>query len=353
MTGDTVLSENQSMKTAILLIVIGALSFFALSRDLIGNIRDEFRRDRTTLSKAERENAERTKQTSSLDLNGIETLVLETFNGDIVVQNGNAQQNSITIERFGQIIAPIERNGNELIVRSRAINGRSCDQCGASLTLQIDRAVDLQVEVVTGNFKSTGQINSIRASSVTGDITVENAGNTNLELEATTGHITVSGTDGAMRLVNVTGRTRVANGTIGTLSIEATTAPVTLENLKFENTQSANQLELVSSRLELRQVTDAQFEIDAITSDMLWDDVTLRPGSSNRIQSVTGGLEWRKFAAERGLDISGTIVTGGFTSTIPGFNIQMSDDTIQASQPGSNPAKLEMDIITGSVTLKP
>ncbi len=353
MTGAPLVLKNEHMKTAILLIVIGTVSFFALSRDLIGGIRNEFTQGNARRSSSARENTERTKQTSPLDLNGIERLVLETVNGDILVQHGEAAQNSITIERFGQIDAPIERSGNQLIVRAQATNGRSCDRCGASLTLQIDRALELQVEVITGNFKALGPIKSIQGVSVSGDITVENAGNTDLELEATTGNITVSGTDGAMCLVNTTGRTRVTNATISSLKIEATTAPVTLENLKFENTENANQFELITSNFEMRNITGAQFELNATTSDMLFNDVTLRPGSENRIQSVTGSLEWRSFATDSGLDISGTIVTGGLTSTVPGFNVQMNNGDFRASSPGDNPAKLEMDVVTGSVTLKP
>jgi CheY-specific phosphatase CheX len=168
-----------------------------------------------------------TKSSSSnYELAEINTLVLETFSGDIEVEISNTMSSLGQFEikekaddkRGVQQKTPIlERQGNLLSLKATQPN--ACLNCSVSYHIKLGKAMRLELRTNNGSITVTGLSNSIKAQSVNGDITLVKTGKTVLDLESSGGDITL---EQLALVANSQNKIRSTNGSIVFTQLENT-----------------------------------------------------------------------------------------------------------------------------------
>ncbi|MEY4530511.1 MAG: hypothetical protein RLZZ156_1232 [Deinococcota bacterium] len=196
--------------------------------------------------------------TSTYELVDINTLVLETFTGDIEVEISSTMSSLGEFEikekaddkRGVQQKKPIlERQGN--ILSLKALQTNTCLSCSVSYRIKLGKAMRLELKTQNGDIVVNGLSNSLKAVSTNGDIVISKTGKTVLDLASNSGDITLE------QLALVAGsqnKIRSENGSIVLNQLENTSG------LRlYGTTQNGN---FVSNRddLEMNSTENDQFQ---------------------------------------------------------------------------------------------
>lgn len=135
--------------------------------------------------------------TTEYELAEINTLVLETFSGDIEVETSQTMSTLGEFEimerandsRGIQQKTPVlERQDNVLSLRAT----QSCPDCSISYRVKLGKAMRLELRASNGDITVQGLSNNIKAVSNNGNINISDTGKTTLDLEGSNGNITLS-----------------------------------------------------------------------------------------------------------------------------------------------------------------
>ncbi len=155
---------------------------------------------------------------SKYELAEINTLVLETFSGDIEVEVSNTMS---TLGEFEikeqaddkrgvlQKTPILERQGNVLSLK--AAQPSNCDNCSVSYRVLLGKAMRLELRNQNGDVVVNGLSNSVKANSLNGNITIAQTGKTILDLTADNGDISV---ENAALVANSQNKIHNENGSI-------------------------------------------------------------------------------------------------------------------------------------------
>jgi DUF4097 and DUF4098 domain-containing protein YvlB len=162
--------------------------------------------------------------TSTYQLAEINTLVLETFSGNIEVEISDSMSSEGQFEiiekaddKRGVKQKPpiLDRQGSVLSLK--AIQPIACLKCSISYRITLGKAMRLELRNQNGDIIVTGLSNSIKASSSNGDINIAGTGKTILDLESTNGDIVL---ENLALMPNSQNKIRSENGNITLTQLE-------------------------------------------------------------------------------------------------------------------------------------
>jgi DUF4097 and DUF4098 domain-containing protein YvlB len=113
-------------------------------------------------------NAPSVTEKTSPDLNGITTLEVSSFNGDVVVTK--AENAAMTVVKRGKVEIKQGRDGNTL--RITAESERNCMNCSADITFEVPQALNLKLETGNGDLTAKDTLD-VNADSGNGNINLE------------------------------------------------------------------------------------------------------------------------------------------------------------------------------------
>ncbi len=106
---------------------------------------------------------------------------------------------------------------------------------------------------------------------------------------------------------------------------------------------------------EIRVVNTGKTILDLSSNNggIILENTTLPAGSQGRLQSINGGVQISQFGAGSGLEIRGRIVNGSLDNQRDDLMVENTENNdFQASLSGANPAKLEVQVENGDLTLE-
>ena len=315
-----------------------------------------------------------------LDLTGVDKLILETFNGSIIAQTDNESKSELKIVQRGDVLVPTERNGSSLTVRIKS-RLQNCEHCGADLTVQLSRAIQLEFRSINGDIVMTGRSQSLQANAVNGNIKLQKAGAGQYSLSSTNGDITLENASGNFGLNSINGDISASQLENAVLRLNTNGGTVDLENIIFDD--SEQQLELINAALNIqnaknarlninsngegihlenlaftgishlhgingeivvRNSKDAILKIDSNGANVTLEQVGFSAGSSNTIASINGDVTLDTLVLPTGLRLTGQTVNGTFENSLRSFVTRTEDNDrrFESVLAGTNPVRLEV-----------
>jgi hypothetical protein len=298
--------------------------------------------------------ADHTEQ-RSLDLAGITTVEVATFNGMVSVVVGD-EPPRLEVSVTGRATYEVERLGNLLYVAGKKL-GFSFGGSGVGLRLWLPPGLALKLSTVAAAVRVRGPARSLAASTYQGNILTEDTGSAELKLSAHSGTIEVRGAGGRVEVSNShgdiqvsggVGEVRVATGH-GNISVAQATGRIHLSSGHGEMHLSGvkGQMHLSTGHGAI-SVEDMEGQIQVATGrgELRLVRATFAPGSHNSLKTGSGPAEVRGITATAGMRLSvkvymGTI-SGSFAVELPGYTIQIGRTSLRAELPGPRQARLEI-----------
>ena len=231
-----------------------------------------------------------------LDMTGITAVEVATFGGELSVVTG-ADHPRLEATVYGNATWSVERVGALLYIVGKK-RGFFYHGNGVGFRLWLPAQLALKLANVSGSIRVRGDIRSVAANVVHGEI----------ELRA-------SNPDEA-RLRVVHGRV-IIHGVTSTFDITTTPGDVRITN------------------------SGGAFNITASPGNALLKEVTLAPGS-HTISTAPGDIEIAGIHAPGGLDLTGKATLLPITVDMPHYDIRNKGHYLHARLPGPRPAKLTL-----------
>ena len=215
------------MRTGVILIIIGTLIFLANTPELL-------RGEANFLQTSEALSVKIQPQSEETNLEGVEKLILETFEGTIDLETSDKL--FLSIERRGAVTQQIERNGTTLTIRAKS-QGVFCNQCRVNFKVGLNKAIALELHNTGGNISVNGRSLALKAQTVDGNISLKNAGHGRFDLQSTNGNIELENAAGNISLQSTDGNISATNLENTQLRINANGGTVSLKNIVFDDSQ--------------------------------------------------------------------------------------------------------------------
>ncbi len=190
--------QNKAMRIGMVLVITGVLLFVATLPESVWLSRGQGTESRTSTVIDNVLVSGTKSSSSSYELVDINTLVLETFSGDIEVEISHTMSSLGEFEikekaddkrGVSQKTPVLERKGNVLSLK--AIKPNACLNCSISYRIKLGKAMRLELRADNGDITVVGLSNSIKAKNTNGDIVISQTGKTVLDLESNNGDITL------------------------------------------------------------------------------------------------------------------------------------------------------------------
>lgn len=240
-----------------------------------------------------------------LDMTGVTAVEVATFGGDLSVVTG-ADRPRLEATVYGNAFWTIERVGTLLYIVGKK-RGFFYHGNGVGFRIWLPDQLSLKLANVSGNTRVRGDVRSLTANIVHGDIEVRASNPDVMRLRLVHGHVLIHGVTSAFDITATPGDVRIVNGG-GTLNITATPGNVRLEQ------------------------------------------VTLAPGS-HTISATPGDIEIIGVHAPGGLDLTGNGANPPITAELPGHDIRNKGRHLHVHRPGPKPAKLALHAV-GKLSVK-
>lgn len=240
-----------------------------------------------------------------LDMTGVTAVEVATFGGDLSVVTG-ADRPRLEATVYGNAFWTIERVGTLLYIVGKK-RGFFYHGNGVGFRIWLPDQLSLKLANVSGNTRVRGDVRSLTANIVHGDIEVRASNPDVTRLRLVHGHVLIHGVTSAFDITATPGDVRIVNGG-GTLNITATPGNVRLEQ------------------------------------------VTLAPGS-HTISATPGDIEIIGVHAPGGLDLTGNGANPPITAELPGHDIRNKGHHLHVHRPGPKPAKLALHAV-GKLSVK-
>jgi hypothetical protein len=268
-----------------------------------------------------------------LDMTGITSAEVASFNGDVTVEAG-AERPRLAVTLRGKTTYQAERLGSLLYVVARK-RGLTYFGSGASFHLWVPVGLTLKLATVGGAIRVHGGVRTLHASAVNGSIEVRSAGQADLHLSTSPGSVEVRGAHGRLKISTINGPLRLAE-VEGQIEASAVNAPV-------EIAQARGRIKVGNSNGAI-VVTDAIGQIQAATGvgGIRLERVTFEPGTSSWAKTGFGAVEALAVQAPGGLRIHARAHTRPIQADLPGYDIRYGRDHLRAHLAGPNPAHLDL-----------
>ncbi len=229
----------------------------------------------------------------TLEVTGVPSLAVETFNGRVSVLAGSGASVVVTVERRGsgrddaaaradlqKVDVTIEASGSTVTVRARRSDDRNhSGNSGADVTVTLPAAASLDLRSSNGEITTTGITGPVRIATSNAAVTVSGA-TSGIDATTSNGAITATGATGGVTASTSSGEidVRGASGVVdartsnGQVRIEATAATVHAHTSNGRLTftgqlaSGAHEFETSNGDVELTLPPDAAFSLDARTT---------------------------------------------------------------------------------------
>jgi hypothetical protein len=298
--------------------------------------------------------AEHTEQ-RSLDLTGITTVEVATFNGRLSISAGD-EPPRLEATLTGKATYEVERLGNLLYIAGKKA-GFTFGGTGVSFRLWLPAGLMVKLSTAAASVRVRGPLHALTASTYQGDILTEETGaadlrlkvaSSNVEVREAGGRVDVSASHGDIRVAGGSSDVRVATGH-GAVSVAQTTGRVHITSGHGEMRLSGVKGQIkVSTGHGSVAIDDSEGEIQVATGrgELRLARVTFPPGSHSWLKTGSGPAEVRSISAPGGMRLSLKVFTGSLGGALgvelPGYSIQLSRSSLRAELPGSRPARLEI-----------
>ncbi len=177
------------MRLGIVLIIVGVLLFVATVPSSVWLGRGELSISNTSRTENGVLTASSTRLAKNYQLTDINTLVLETFSGNIEIETSSTMSSlgEFQVESSGTKMPSLQRNGSTLTLKAEQPSG--CQNCSVSYRVKLGKAMRLELRSKNGDITVQGLTNSLKASSFNGKIQVSNTGKTILDLSSSNGEV--------------------------------------------------------------------------------------------------------------------------------------------------------------------
>jgi hypothetical protein len=292
-----------------------------------------------------------TNERRDLDLTGITTAEIATFNGDLSIVAG-AAKSRLEVSIGGNATYKVEQIGTLLYIVGKK-QGPSYANSGVSLRLWLPAGLALKLATVSGAIQIEGGASKIEAATTKGPIETSATGTGDIRLMASSGTLKARGVNGTLRLTTSHGDIQLedARGQIhvatshGGIRLGKVAGQIRADTshgeIRFEDI--TGQMRLATSNGEIR-IAKAAGQIQAVTSNgnVRLDHVSFGAGSNNWVKTSNGTVEIRGVSAPDGLQIHAKGYKSQLQADLSGYAIEVDRDHLLASLPGTKPAKLEV-----------
>lgn len=266
-----------------------------------------------------------------LDVSGITSAEVATFTGDVVVEAG-AEKPHLIVTLRGKTEYKVERLGNLLYVSAKK-HGLTYSGSGASFHLWLPAGLKYKLATVSGVVRVRGPLLRLNASTVSGEIEVQAAGQAELHMSTVSGSVTVGGARGRIKASTVSGDVRLAD-VEGQIDASSTKGSMSV-------TDAAGRITLSTGKGTI-QVADLRGQIQASSGagGIRLERVTFEPGTRSGARTGAGAVEVYALHAPGGLRIKGH--SSRLHADLPGYDVQGGRGSLRAQLAGANPASLEL-----------
>ena len=292
------------MRTAFALIVVGALAFVALSRDLIAEVTG---RPFLGISPVQAQSLHLDSDFSAPNLDGIARLETNIFNGHIRVNSGGEPK--LIITKRGKVEVKTERRGDTFAITGRTLV-QNCWSCKIDVEMTVPENLELKLETSNGAIEVIGAARKLTATTSNGAITARDTLATSMMLETSNGGIDVRGARGEVNVSTSNGRIR---------------------------------LERVEGRVQA----------ETSNSGIVLDRAVLPAQSLSTATTSNGSIEIIGLSGPDGVRVEGSTSNGGLSLQMPGFNVQQDRTEFTATKDGSASASLMLETSNGGITVRP
>jgi DUF4097 and DUF4098 domain-containing protein YvlB len=246
---------------------------------------------------------------STPNLNGVTSVQVKAFNGQIKITRGKTAR--VVIAKRGDIEVTQIRQAEIFSIITRQ-KSQFCTRCEVSVEVQLPAAMRLNLETSNGEIIVLGASLDVRASTSNADITVKNAGKTNLTLETSNGQVEVN---------NVT----------GDLRIDTSNADVNLENI------------------------EGSLQVDTSAGAVTLKNIRFRKGSKSAINTSENIIQAKRLLVPDGFQIKGSTSNAGIRFKLPNFDVELEDTEFSAIKNGGSgdAGSLSLDTSNGEIQLEP
>lgn len=231
-----------------------------------------------------------------LDMAGVTAVEVATFGGDLSIVTG-ADRPRLEATVYGNAYWTVERVGALLYIVGKK-RGFFYHGNGVGFRIWLPEQLALKLANVSADTRVRGDIRSLTANIVHGDIEVRASNPDVTRLRMVHGHVLAHGVTSAFDITATPGDVRIVNSG-GALNITATPGNVRLEQ------------------------------------------VTFAPGS-HTITAAPGDIEITGIHAPGGLNLTGTATTPPITADLPDHDIRNKGRHLHVHRPGPSPAKLTL-----------
>lgn len=247
-----------------------------------------------------------TTDRSDLDLEGITTVEVATFGGELRIITG-ADHPRVEATVYGNATWSVERVGSLLYIVGKK-RGFFYMGSGVSFRLWLPAQLALKLANVSADIRVRGNMRSLVANAIHGGIEVRASNLVEAKLRAVDGRVMVHGVTGKLDIVTSPGDVRVVNSG-GQLHITATPGNIRLEQ------------------------------------------VVLMPGGSQAVKASPGNIEIVGIHAPSGLDLRGDTTQPPIVAKLPGYDTRNKGHRLYVQRPGPNPTKLTLSAV-GRMSIK-
>jgi hypothetical protein len=264
-------------------------------------------------------------------MSGISSAEVATFTGDVLVEAG-AETSRLSVSLTGKTAYKVERLGNLLYVSAKK-RGLTYSGAGASFHLWLPAGLKLKLATVSGAVRVRGPLLRLDASTVSGEIEVQAAGQAELHLSTVSGSIALHGASGRIKASTVSGDVRLAD-VEGQIDASSTKGSMLVTNATGRTTLSTGKGTI--------QVADLRGQIQASSGagGIRLERVTFEPGSRSGARTGSGAVEVLALHAPGGLRIKGH--SSRLHADLPGYDVQGGRGSLRAQLAGANLASLEI-----------
>ena len=243
-----------------------------------------------------------------LDMTGVTAVEVATFGGDLSVVTGTDRPR-LEATVYGNAFWTIERVGALLYIVGKK-RGFFYHGNGVGFRLWLPDQLALKLANVSANTRVRGEMRSLSANIVHGDIEVRSSNPDVMRLRMVHGHALIHGVTSAFDITATPGDVRIVNSG-GVLNITTTPGAIRLEQ------------------------------------------VTLAPGS-HTIAATPGDIEIVGLHAPSGLDLTSDATTPPIIVDMPGYDLRRTGRHLRhlrTRRAGPNPAKLTLHAV-GKLSIK-